>query len=55
MNWADYLMHTPQTLDERRMEASSVYRKEKLREYSRKYKQKLKARKNERRSDESVE
>jgi len=36
MNWADYLMQTPKTLEERRAEASAQYRKEKKNEYRRK-------------------
>ncbi len=35
MNWADYVLQKPQTLDERRIEASAKYRKEKKNEYKR--------------------
>lgn len=36
MNWAEYVQHTPQTLDERRIEKSVQYKKEKRNEYERK-------------------
>ena len=36
MNWADYVLQKPKTLEERRLEASSQYRKEKKNEYNRK-------------------
>lgn len=36
MNWADYLLMIPKTLEERRMERSVQYRKERRNEYQRK-------------------
>lgn len=36
MNWAEYVQHTPQTLDERRIEKSVQYAKDKKNEYQRK-------------------
>jgi hypothetical protein len=36
MNWADYVLQTPKTLEERRLEASAQYRREKFNEYQRK-------------------
>ena len=36
MIWADYVLHTPQTLDDRRKDSSDQFRKEKNREYARK-------------------
>ena len=36
MNWADYVTTVPQTLEERRIEKSAQYRKEKRNEYYRK-------------------
>jgi hypothetical protein len=36
MNWADYVMQKPQTLEERRVEKSAQYRREKRNEYFRK-------------------
>jgi len=35
MNWAEYILQKPQTLEGRRIEKSVQYRKEKLREYDR--------------------
>jgi hypothetical protein len=35
MNWAEYVLQTPKTLEERRIEASIQYRKEKQNEYER--------------------
>lgn len=40
MNWADYVLQNPMTLEGRRRLASEQYRKEKMREYSRKSKAK---------------
>ena len=36
MNWANYLLMIPKTLEERRMEQSAQYRKERRNEYQRK-------------------
>jgi hypothetical protein len=36
MNWADYVLQKPQTLDERRIDKSLQYKREKQNEYSRK-------------------
>lgn len=36
MKWADYVMQKPQTLDERRIEKSVQFRREKQNEYRRK-------------------
>ena len=36
MNWAEYVNNVPQTLDERRIEKSVQYKKEKRNEYERK-------------------
>lgn len=36
MNWAEYVNNVPQTLDERRIEKSVQYKKEKRNEYYRK-------------------
>lgn len=36
MNWADYVLAIPQTLDDRRKEASIQFKKEKQKEYKRK-------------------
>lgn len=36
MNWAEYLQNVPQTLEERRIEKSVQYKKEKRNEYYRK-------------------
>lgn len=36
MNWAEYVQTVPQTLDERRIEKSVQYKKEKRNEYERK-------------------
>lgn len=36
MNWAEYVNNVPQTLDERRIEKSVQYRREKRNEYERK-------------------
>lgn len=36
MNWADYLQNVPKTLEERRIEKSIQYKKEKRNEYYRK-------------------
>ena len=36
MNWAEYVNNVPQTLDERRIEKSVQYKKEKRNEYQRK-------------------
>ena len=35
MNWADYVLQTPKTLEERRIETSAQYRREKRNEYQR--------------------
>lgn len=45
MNWADYVLQRPMTLDDRRRFASEQYRKEKMREYSKKSKAKKRAEK----------
>lgn len=42
MNWANYILQRPMTLDERRAETSAQFRKEKLKEYKRKYKERKK-------------
>jgi hypothetical protein len=42
MKLSDYLAIVPKTLEERRVEMSAHYRKEKLREYKRKYREKTK-------------
>lgn len=36
MNWAEYVNNVPQTLDERRIEKSVQYKREKRNEYERK-------------------
>lgn len=36
MNWAEYVNNVPQTLDERRIEKSIQYKREKRNEYERK-------------------
>jgi len=36
MNWAEYLQNVPQTLDERRIEKSVQYKRERKNEYARK-------------------
>lgn len=36
MNWKEYVQNVPQTLEERRVEKSVQYRKEKRNEYERK-------------------
>ncbi len=36
MNWAEYVNNVPQTLDERRIEKSIQYKREKRNEYQRK-------------------
>jgi hypothetical protein len=36
MNWAEYVNNVPQTLEERRIEKSVQYKKEKRNEYERK-------------------
>jgi uncharacterized protein (DUF1800 family) len=36
MNWAEYILQQPKTLDERRMETSAQFRKERQRKYDRK-------------------
>jgi len=36
MNWAEYVLQKPKTLEERRLEASAQFRKEKRKEYFRK-------------------
>jgi len=42
VNWADYVLHKPQTLEERRVEKSVQYKKEKQNEYRRKRRAKKK-------------
>jgi hypothetical protein len=42
MNWAEYVLQQPKTLDDRRLETSVQYRKEKKNEYRRKRRAKKK-------------
>lgn len=42
MNFAEYLMAVPKTLEERRIQTSKQYRREKMREYERKSRTKRK-------------